>query len=80
MAKGIHTEETFEALIEAHLLEYGGYEAGSPDAYDRDMALLPETILAFIQDTQPKAWAKLQTTHKDKLDALLLKEVCKVLD
>ena len=26
MAKGIHTEETFEALIEAHLLEHGGLE------------------------------------------------------
>ena len=53
MAKGIHTEETFEALIEAHLLEHGGYEAASPEAYDRDMALLSETVLAFIQDTQP---------------------------
>ena len=80
MAKGIHTEETFEALIEAHLLEHGGYEAASPEAYDRDMALLSETVLAFIQDTQPKVWTKLQATHKDKLDGLLLAALCKVLD
>ena len=54
MAKGIHTEETFEALIEAHLLEHGGYEAASPEVYDRDMALMPETVLAFIQDTRER--------------------------
>lgn len=80
MAKGIHTEETFEALIEAHLVEHGGYESASPVAYDRDRALLPTITLAFLQATQPKAWAKLQTTLKDKLDTLLLKELCKQLD
>ena len=80
MATGVHTEETFEALIEAYLLAHGGYEGQQPDAYDAVMALLPRTVLAFIQATQPKVWAKLQATHKEKLDGLLLAALCKVLD
>jgi hypothetical protein len=30
MAQGVHTEETFKALIAAHLVDHGGYESGSP--------------------------------------------------
>ena len=80
MAQGVHNEETFEALIEAHLVDHGGYESGAPDAYDRDRALLPDTVLAFVQDTQPKVWTQLQAIHKDKLEALFLDGLCKVLD
>ncbi len=80
MAKGIHTEETFEAFIEAHLVDHAGYERAAPTTYDRALALLPEITFAFLQATQPKTWAKLQTTLKDKLAPLLLKELCKVLD
>ena len=29
MAKGIHTEQTFEEAIESNLLEHGGYVQGS---------------------------------------------------
>ena len=80
MAQGIHTEETFEALIEAHLVDHGGYESGSPDAYDRDRALLTDTVIAFVRDTQPKVWEQLQAIHKDKLDGLFLDALCKALD
>lgn len=80
MAKGIHTEETLEALIEAHLVDAGGYEKGSPSDYDRARALLPQTVLAYVQETQPKAWEKLLKIHKDKLDALFLDALCKALD
>ena len=38
--KGIHTEEAFEALIAAHLVEHCGYEAGDPCTYDRERALI----------------------------------------
>ena len=52
----MHTELPFEALIETHLLEHGGYEAGDSATYDRKRALLPDTLLAFIQQTQAKAY------------------------
>ena len=68
MVQGVHTEATFEA----HLVEHGGYDTQSPEVYDQDRTLLPDTVLAFIQSSQPKVWAKLQASHKDTLDTLLL--------
>ena len=79
MALGIHTEQTFEAEIEAHLLAHG-YKSANPTEFDRDNALFPQLVIDFVQTTQPKVWDKLATILKDKLDALFMKEVCKVMD
>ena len=79
MAKGVHTEETFEAEIEAHLLAHG-YEVASSEDYDRDKALFPKLVVQFVGTTQPKVWDKLRTILKDNLEALFIKEVCKVMD
>ncbi len=79
MAKGIHTEETFEAEIEAHLLAHG-FESASPDAFDWDAALFPNIVTDFVATTQPAVWDKLETILKDTRDALFIKEVCKVMD
>ncbi len=62
-----HSEEAFEALIELHLLEHGGYVQGDPATFDIDLALVPEDLLAFVRTTQPKAWKKLEGIHGDKL-------------
>lgn len=80
MAKGIHTEETLETLIEAYLIEAGGYEKGAPTAYDRTRAMLPQTVLAYIQDTQPKVWEALRAIHKDKLEPLFMDGLGKALE
>ena len=79
MAQGIHTEQTFEAEIEAHLLAHG-YESASSNDFDRDKALFPQLVIEFVQATQPKVWEKLGTILKDKLEALFIKEVCKVME
>ena len=79
MAKGIHTEEAFEAEIEAHLLAHG-YDSAPPTEYDRDRALFPKQIIDFVKATQPKVWTQLTTILKGKLEALFVKEVCKVMD
>jgi len=75
----VHTEQTFEAEIEAHLLAHG-YESATSNDFDRDKALFPQLVVEFVQTTQPKVWEKLKTILKDKLEALLIKEVCKVMD
>ncbi len=62
-----HSEEAYEALIEEVLVEHGGYEAGDAAAYDADLALLPNDLLAFVEKTQPKVWAKQQKIHGDAL-------------
>ena len=75
-----HSEGAFEAYIEQHLLEHGGYRAASPDDYDRKRALLPDELFSFIKATQPKVWERLHTIHHDKLEEMLLDGLCKALD
>ena len=47
------SEAAFETVVEAHLLE-NGYEKIAPQGFDRERAIFPETVLAFIRETQPK--------------------------
>lgn len=48
------SEAAFENVIEAHLLG-NGYQALRGEGFDRELALFPKEVLAFIQETQPKA-------------------------
>ena len=48
-----HSEIAFETVIEAHLLE-NGYVPVAREGFDRERAIFPETVLAFIRETQPK--------------------------
>ena len=36
------------------------------DAFDRERAIFPEVVLAFIRATQPKQWEKLESLHGAK--------------
>jgi type I restriction enzyme R subunit len=78
--KGIHTEETFEAFIAGHLVDHGGYEFGSPTAYDREKALIPGIVVEFVKATQQKAWEKLVGIHKDALEPKFIASLCEVMD
>lgn len=73
------SEAAFEAVIEAHLLQ-NGYVPLSRDGFDRDRAIFPETVLAFIRETQPKEWAKLEALHGDKTGEQILGDLCKWMD
>ena len=53
-----HSEAAFETVIEAHLLQ-NGYVPVAREGFDRDRAIFPETVLAFIRETQKKEWDKL---------------------
>lgn len=63
MSHGIHTENTFEAAIEAHLTEVAGYERADAGTYDREIALFPATLFRFLQTSQPKKWSQLVDRH-----------------
>ncbi|STZ76535.1 type I restriction endonuclease subunit R [Bergeriella denitrificans] len=69
----MHTEYDFENEIEATLLNDGGYQKGSAKSYDKSTALFPDDVVAFIQTTQPKLWARLELLFKDQAAAELLK-------
>ena len=60
----IHKELAFEDGIYAHLETHGWlYEAGSADRYDRARALFVEDLAAWVQESQPLAWATLEKVH-----------------
>jgi type I restriction enzyme, R subunit len=79
MANSKHTEIHFEADIVKHLTDRGWLE-GDPAKYDRELALYPEDVIGWIQDTQPKAWDKLKATHNGATEKTLLSRLTQVLD
>lgn len=77
----IHREISFEAEICDHLAAIGWlYVEGDAGAYDRARALFPGDILAFVQATQPAAWATLVKNHGAAAEAMLLDRIRKQLD
>ena len=57
----LHQEIAFEDGICHHLAAHGWlYDPGSADRYDRPRALFIEDLVAWVQDSQPQAWATLE--------------------
>jgi len=74
-----HSEGAFETVIEATMLANGA--APEPAAgYNRERAIFPETVLKFIQATQPKEWKALEALHGDKTGAQVLTDLIKWMD
>ena len=69
----MHTEQHFENEIEHSLLTEGGYQQGLAKDYEKSTALFPAVVVAFIQTTQPKLWARLEMLFKDKAQDELIK-------
>ena len=75
-----HSEGAFEGAIEEHLVTHGGCRRGAPAEYDRQRALLPAVVVAFVAATRPQAWGKLQARHGSKLEGLFLDALGKAMD
>src|SRR3989475_6233988 len=73
------SEAAFETVIETHLLGRG-YVTMDREGFDRERAIFPETVLAFIHETQPKEWSKLEALHGDKAGEQILGDLCKWMD
>jgi type I restriction enzyme R subunit len=57
----VHTEVHLENEISAHLAAHGWlYGAGDAARYDRARALFPDDVVAWVRETQPKAWEMLE--------------------
>ena len=80
MAKGIHTELTFESAIEISLLETGGYTKGLSEDFDAQLGLFPKYIIEFLKASQPKSWEKLVNIHKDEADKKVIQRLIKEID
>ena len=72
-------EAAFEAAIEAHLLSHG-YRRVPGDDFDRDRAIFPEEALAFIRETQPEQWEKLERLLGARTGEQIVGDLCKWLN
>ncbi|EPY02317.1 type I restriction endonuclease subunit R [Magnetospirillum fulvum] len=77
----LHREIAFEDDICAHLAANGWlYDPADASAYDRARALFPADVLAWVRDTQPKAWEALVRAHGAAAETMLLDRLRKQLD
>lgn len=80
MAKGIHTELTFEAAIEESLLENGGYTQGHSDDFDAQLGIFPKYVIEFLKDSQPKEWEKASKNNGDQVEGKVIQRLLKEID
>lgn len=73
------SEKSFETVIESHLLA-NEYINVAPEGFDRERAIFPETVLAFIRKTQPQEWAKLESLHGERTGEQVIGDLCKWMD
>lgn len=74
-------ESAFESNIDAHLLG-NGWHSVAPAAYDKKAGVFKDEVIAFVQESQPKAWQQLVTRHGGESTARekFLKVVVDALD
>jgi type I restriction enzyme, R subunit len=69
----LHKEINFEGEICDHLAANGWlYAANDAASYDRARALFPADVLAWVQNTQLKAWVALEKNHGAQAADVLL--------
>lgn len=73
-------ERAFETYVEEILLSRGGWRSGANSEWDKERALFPVQVFAFIAETQPKLWQQMRDLHGAGLEALLLNGLVKELD
>lgn len=77
----LHKEISFETEICDTLAANGWlYAEGDAKQYDRARALFPADVIAWVQETQPKAWEALSKNHGVSAEAVLLDRLRKSLD
>ena len=57
-----YDEEDFEDHIEAQL-KRSGYRSRQSILYNKDLCLIPNETLRFIQDTQPEVYRRLEIQY-----------------
>jgi type I restriction enzyme R subunit len=80
MAKGIHTELTFEEAIEMELLDNGGYQKGLSNDFDAQLGLFPSYIINFLQESQPQAWEKISKVHTGNVGEKVMQRLLREID
>ncbi|WP_310600684.1 type I restriction endonuclease [Desulfobulbus sp.] len=72
------TEKAFESYVEQMLLAKG-WQQGSVSEWDRERALFPSRIVAFIAATQPRLWEAMRGQHGTQVEQMMLSTLVKEL-
>ncbi|QTN40893.1 type I restriction endonuclease subunit R [Marinobacter salsuginis] len=75
-----HSELAFETAIETGLTSAGGYEKREATDYGEALALFPDDVTGFLQDSQPAKWEQLEALLGDKTRATVLDSLNKELE
>jgi len=76
----LHTEIHFEQEVCAHLSTHGWLYSPDDTGYDRELALFPEDVIAWLSETQPKEWAKVKQLHNGSSEQTVMKRLAEVMD
>ncbi len=76
----ITTENTFESALLQSLTEQGGYTEGNSQDYSPELGLFKNEVIHFLQDSQPKRWAKLAAIHGVDAENRVIQRLYKELD
>ncbi|MBF0612461.1 MAG: type I restriction endonuclease subunit R [Magnetococcales bacterium] len=77
----LHKEIEFENDICHHLAAHGWlYDPTDATRYDRKRALFPADVLAWVGESQPKAWESISKSHGAGAEEMLLDRLRKQLD
>ena len=74
-----YQEEDFEDHIEAHL-NRSRYRSRQPILYNKDLCLIPNETLRFIQETQPNEYQRLEIQYGKDTPTKLLNRVSKEIE
>lgn len=69
MVELAHYESTLEKLVTEHL-GANGWNIGDKANYSRELGLDLVELVAFLENSQPKVWARLVTTHGSQSAAI----------
>lgn len=76
----ITTENTFETALVETLVEQGGYTQGNAEDYSKELGMFKYEVIAFLQTSQPKRWAKISAIHGADTDNRIIQRLYKELD
>jgi len=76
----ITSENTFETAIIQSLIDNGGYTQGNAADYSPELGLFKYEVLKFLQESQPKNWAKISAIHGDNVDNRIIQRIYKEMD
>ena len=79
MAEGTR-ESDFEAHFVKYLLDSGEYQEKSPSSYNKDLCLIEEDVIDFVQQTQPEKYQELANAYYEDTNRKIIENLAKSIN